>query len=183
MMYDALAWLTCIHCDEFLTIFCPVSQWPYELKKNLSTNDASPGVPGGVKNQNFFFTQKVLSYCAKIAPKNHQYWKKCQKKLFFSRPFQIFFNLGAILAQQTSNGTFSGSWCIFRHPGTPVGSSIVEIQEARCHLYWFDMNKSYNITFYSHNDWFLKVRQAVSVLISKESEQISPVWQYIEIHI
>ena len=47
--------------------------------------------------------------------------------------------------------------------------------EARCHFYWFDMNKSDNITFYSHNGWIFKVIQAVIVVIWKESELISPV--------
>ena len=43
------------------------------------------------------------------------------------------------------------------------------------HFYWFEMNKSDNITFYSHNGWIFKVIQAVSVVIWKESELISPV--------
>ena len=47
--------------------------------------------------------------------------------------------------------------------------------EARCHLYWFDMYKSDNITFYSQNGWIFKVIQAVSVVIWMESELISPV--------
>ncbi len=28
--------------------------------------------------------------------------------------------------------------------------------EARCHFYWFDMNISDNITFYSHNGWIFE---------------------------
>ena len=89
----------------------------------------------------------------------------------------------------------------FETPGTPGGASIVEISvflifvfdfsvwqrqladffhysqiEARCHIYWFDMYKSDNIPFHSHNGWIFKVIQDVSVVIWKESELISPVW-------
>ena len=123
------------------------------------------------------------------------------KKPCFLRHFWIFFKLGAILARQTSCCMFSGSWRIFWHPWDPWGrinsgdtrvlrfvfdffacqrpladffhSSQIE---ARCHFYWFDMNKSDNITFYSHNGWVFKVIQAVSVVIWMDSEQISPVW-------
>ena len=122
------------------------------------------------------------------------------KKPCFLRLFWIFFKLGAILAHQTSCCMFSGSWRIFWHPWDPWGrinsgdtrvlrfvfdffacqrpladffhSSQIE---ARCHFYWFDMNKSDNITFYSHNGWVFKVIQAVSVVIWMDSEQISPV--------
>ena len=118
----------------------------------------------------------------------------------FLRHFWIFFKLGAILARQTSCCMFSGSWRIFWHPWDPWGrinsgdtrvlrfvfdffacqrpladffhSSQIE---ARCHFYWFDMNKSENITFYSHNGWVFKVIQAVSIVIWMDSEQISPV--------
>ena len=48
--------------------------------------------------------------------------------------------------------------------------------KSRCHLYWFDMYKSDNTTFHSHNGWIFKVIQAVSVVIWKESELIRPVW-------
>ena len=122
------------------------------------------------------------------------------KKPCFLRHFWIFFKLGAILARQTSCCMFSGSWRIFWHPWDPWGrinsgdtrvlrfvfdffacqrpladffhSSQIE---ASCHFYWFDMNKSDNITFYSHNGWVFKVIQAVSVVIWMDSEQISPV--------
>ena len=122
------------------------------------------------------------------------------KKPCFLRLFWIFFKLGAILAHQTSYCMFSGSWGIFWHPWDPWGrinsgdtrvlrfvfdffacqrpladffhSSQIE---ARCHFYWLDMNKSDNITFYSHNGWVFKVIQAVSVVIWMESELISPV--------
>ena len=53
----------------------------------------------------FFFSQmKLFSLCAKIAPKRHKLQKtmkieeKMSKKPCFLRLFQIFFNLGAILA-------------------------------------------------------------------------------------
>jgi hypothetical protein len=76
--------------------------------------------PRGVKKSDFFLQIKLLSSCAKIAPKRHKLQKiiKIEKKNMskntgFLRVFQIFFNLGAILAHQTSNGVFSGPWRIF----------------------------------------------------------------------
>ena len=45
----------------------------------------------------------------------------------------------------------------------------------------FDMNKSDNITFYSHNGWIFKMIQAVIVVIWKESELIkSSVFRVID---
>ena len=61
----------------------------------------------------------------------------------------------------------------------PSGGFFLSSQiEARCHFYWFDMKKSDNITFYSHNGWVFKVIQAVSVVIWVDSEQISPVCSF-----
>ena len=93
---------------------------------------------------------------------------------------------------------FSRSWCIFWHPLGRINSGDISFLvfvfdfsvwqrhladffhysqiEARCHLYWFDMYKSANITFYSQSGWTFKVIQAVSVVIWMESELISPVW-------
>ena len=52
--------------------------------------DALPVVPVVSKNQNFFFLQiKLLSFCARFAPKTHKLRKivkiekKCQKNLVF----------------------------------------------------------------------------------------------------
>ena len=42
------------------------------------------------------------------------------------------------------------------------------------------MNKSDNITFYSHNGWVFKVIQAVNVEIGMDSEQISPVCFFLQ---
>jgi hypothetical protein len=70
----------------------------------------------------YFLQMKLFSFCAKIAPKRHKLQKtsklkkKGQKKPCFLRHFQIFFNLRAILAHQTSTCMFSGSWRIFWHP-------------------------------------------------------------------
>ena len=64
------------------------------------------------------------------------------------------------------------SQIVLRHLAIFFHSSQIE---AKCHFYWFDMNKSDNITFYSHNGWVFKVIQAVSVVIWMDSEQISPV--------
>ena len=171
--------------------------------------------PRGVKKLDFFLQIKLLSFCARIAPKRHKLWKivkiekKMSKKPCLFKNFWIIFDLGAILVHQTSNGMFSRSWRIFWHPWHPWGRvnsgdiSFLEFVfdfsvwqhhladffhysqiEARCHLYWFDMYKSDNITFYSQNGWIFKVIQAVSVVIWMESELISPVWlwgQYISI--
>ena len=114
--------------------------------------------------------------------------------------FQSLCLSGAILAHQTSNGKFSRSWRIFWHPWHPWGwinsgdiSFLVFIFdfsvwqrhlvdffhysqiEARCHLYWFVIYKSENMTFYSQNGWIFKVIQAVGVVIWMELEEISPV--------
>ena len=125
----------------------------------------------------------------------------------FLRHFRIFFNLRAILAHQTSYFMLRRSWGIFWHPWHPwrrVNSGDISFLvfvfdfsvwqrhlaeffhfsqiEARCHLYWFDMYKSHNITFYSQNGWIFKVIQARSVVIWMETEEISPVWrQYFPI--
>ena len=50
-------------------------------------------------------------------------WKsvKIEKKNFFLIPFQIFCNLGSILAHQTSNGVYSGCRRIFWHHWVPWG--------------------------------------------------------------
>ena len=47
--------------------------------------------------------------------------EKMSKKNCLLGLFRIFFNLGAILAHQTSTGMFSGSWRIFWHPWDPWG--------------------------------------------------------------
>ena len=77
------------------------------------------GVPGVSNNQIFFLEIKLLSSCAKIDPKRQKLRKSvkiekknCQKPCFLIT-FQIFCNLGSILAHQTSNGVFSGCRNIF----------------------------------------------------------------------
>ena len=148
----------------------------------------------------FSFCAKIASKRHKLQ-KPSKLKKKMSKKPCFLGLFWIFFKLGAILAHQTSYCMFSGSWRIFWHPWDPwrrINSGDTRLLrfvfdffacqrpladffhssqiEARCHFYWFDMNKSDNITFYSHNGWVFKVIQAVSVVIWMDSEQISPVW-------
>ena len=107
-------------------------------------------------------------WCANIAPKLKNIRKCLRKQLFFDIFFPIltvFRSLclsGVILAHQTSNGMFSGSWRIFWHPWDPwvrVNSRDISFLifvfdfsvwqshladffhnsqiEARCHLYWF----------------------------------------------
>ena len=67
--------------------------------------DAPPGVPGVSKNQ-IFLQIKLLSSCAKIDPKlqklqkTFKIEKKVVKKPCFLSLFQIFLNLGSILALQ-----------------------------------------------------------------------------------
>ena len=59
-----------------------------------STIDAPLGVPGVSNNQNFFLQIKLLSFCAKIAPKRHKLQKiikiekKYQKNLVFLEYFE-----------------------------------------------------------------------------------------------
>ena len=50
----------------------PCSQLLFGPKKILSTIEPPPGVPGVSKNHIFFSQMKVLSFCAKIAPKRHK---------------------------------------------------------------------------------------------------------------
>jgi hypothetical protein len=53
--------------------------------------DALPGVPGVSKNHNFFLKIKLLSFCARIAPKRNKLVKiekKCQKYLVFLEYFE-----------------------------------------------------------------------------------------------
>ena len=61
---------------------------------------------------------RLLIKLLKLPPKGTNFEKSTKLKKKVSKPpvfrlFQIFFNLGAILAHQTSTGMFSGSWCIF----------------------------------------------------------------------
>ena len=81
----------------------------------------------GCQKITFFSQMKVFSFCAKIASKRHKLQKTIKieetmsKKPCLHRLFQIFYNLRAILAHQTSTGMFSGSWRIFWHPWDPWG--------------------------------------------------------------
>ena len=103
------------------------TQWLFGLKKFFPLLTRPQGSQGCQKITFFFLQMKLFSFCAKIAPKRHKLQKpsklkkKCQKNPCFLRLFQIFFNLGAILAHQTSTGMFSGSWRIFWHPWDPWG--------------------------------------------------------------
>ena len=90
----------------------------------------------GCQNIRFFFSQiKLLSFCANIAPKRHKLQKtikiekKCKKNPCFLRVFRIFFNLGAILAHQTSNGKFSGPWRTFWHPRDLWGRIHIDLNK------------------------------------------------------
>ena len=128
---------------------------------------------------------------------------KIIKNPCFLTVFRIFLNLGSILVLQTIKILLRGFFRIFWpwHPWGRVNSGDITFLifvfafsvwqchladffhysqiEARCHLYWFDMYKSDNITFSSQNGWIFKVIQAVSVVIWMESELISPVWFWV----
>ncbi len=92
----------------------------------------SQGSQGCQKIRIFFLQMKLLSFCARIAPKRQKLRKmvkiekKMSKRPCFLRVFRIFFNLGAILARQTSNGMFSGPWRIFLHPRAPWGRTHID---------------------------------------------------------
>ena len=128
--------------------------------------DALPGVLGVSKNQNLSLQIKPLSFCDRIAPKRHKLLKivkseKNVKKPCFLRVFWIFFNLGAILAHQTSNGVFSGPWHIFWHPLDPWG--WIHIEYTKVLVFVFDISecwRPYNFfqliqnKVWSHLCWF-----------------------------
>ena len=63
--------------------------------------DALPGVPGVSKNQIFFLQIKLLSFCAKIAPKRHKLRKssKLKKKCQKNPVFLDFFKYSSIWGQ------------------------------------------------------------------------------------
>ena len=74
-------------------------------------------------------------WCANIAPKLKNIWKCLRKQVFFDIFFPIltvFRSLclsGAILAHQTSNGMFSGSWRIFWHPWDLWGRIHIDLNK------------------------------------------------------
>ena len=99
--------------------FATVAVW---TKKNFFPLLTHPQESQGCQKITIFFSKmKLFSFCAKIARKRHKLQKpsklkkKCQEKPCFLRHFWIFFNLGAILARQTSTCMFSGSWRKFWH--------------------------------------------------------------------
>ena len=102
--------------------FIPFAHWLFGLQKHSFHYWRAPRGPRVSKNQIFFLQMKMFSFCAKIAPRRHKLQKtikieeKMSNKPCFLGLFWIFLNLGAILAQQTSTGMFSGSWRIFWYP-------------------------------------------------------------------
>jgi hypothetical protein len=95
---------------------CTVAVW---AQKKFFPLWRAPRGPMGVKKSHFlFYKWNWFPFTLRLTPKdtNFKNLKKCQKKPCFLRLFWIFFNLGAILAHQTSTGMFSGSWRIFWHP-------------------------------------------------------------------
>ena len=98
------------------------------------------GSQGCQKITFYFLKMKLFSFCAKIALKRHKLQKPSKlKKKCFLRPFQIFFNLGAILAHQTSTGMFSGSWRIFWRPWDTWGR--IHIENIKVLAFVFDISE------------------------------------------
>ena len=90
----------------------------------------APRGPRGVqKSRKIFYIWNwslfALIFCS-ICTKNLQNWKKQVKKPCFLKVFWIFFNLRAILAHQTLNGMFSGSWGFLCHPWGLWGQIHIE---------------------------------------------------------
>ena len=106
--------------------------------------DPPPGVPWVSKNLIFFFTIKLLSFCANIAPKRNKHQKtikiekECKKTPCFLWVFQIFLIFGAILAHQTSNSMFSGPWRTFWHHRDPSGR--IHIEYIKVSVYVFNIS-------------------------------------------
>ena len=101
-----------------------LTEWLFELKFFSFHYWRAPRGPKGVKKSLFFYKWNCFLFALRLPPKdtnfkNHQNWRKMSKEPCFLGLFQKFFNLGAILAHQTSTGMFSGSWRIFWHPWDP----------------------------------------------------------------
>ena len=170
------------HLGNFFVLLANITQPVRTLFLFKSVWTRPQGSQGCQKMGQDPLNMPVEVWSAKIALKLYKLQKtvkieeKSSKKPCFHRHFRIFFNLGAILAHQTSYGMFSGSWPIFWHPWDPwgrVNSGDISVLifvidfsvwqshladffhnsqiEGRCHLYWFDMYKNDNVTFKSHN--------------------------------
>ena len=115
------------------------------LKRSLNYFFRIQGSQGGQKMGQDPLNMPFEVWCANIAPERHKLQKtikigkKMSKNTCFLRHFQIFFNLGAILAHQTSNGMFSGSWRIFWHPWDPWG--WIHIENIKVLAFVFDISE------------------------------------------
>ena len=95
--------------------------------------DALPGVPGVSKNQIFFLQIKLLSFCARIAPKRHKLRKivkiekKCQKNLVFLEYFKYSSIWGQYQRTKPQMACLVDPGASFDTPGTPGGGSIQNI--------------------------------------------------------
>ena len=116
------------------------------------TMDAPPRVPRVSKNCNLFLQINLLSFWAKVEPKLKKLRRtiKTEKKIIKNAcsltVFQIFFNLGSILAHQISMSLFSGWWRFFWHPWSLWG--LVHIEDIMVLLFVF---KFFTITFFKYS--------------------------------
>ena len=105
------------------------------LKRSLNYFFRIQGSQGGQKMGQDPLNMPFEVWCANIAPKLKNIWKCLRKQVFFDIFFPIlmvFWSLclsGAILAHQTSNGMFSGSWRIFWHPWNPWGRIHIDLNK------------------------------------------------------
>ena len=124
--------ISLIHKRHLQTMNSMMAKKSRLFTKQVYVIDIVQGPQGCQKVHKNMLQITLLSSCANIAPKRHKLWKivkiekKCQKKPVFLEYFQIFFNLGAIFAHQTSNGMFSGPRRIFWHPWDPWGRIHIE---------------------------------------------------------
>ena len=93
-----------------------------------------------------FLQMKLFPFALRLPPKdtNFKIEEKMSKKACFLRLFRIFFNFGAILVHQTSNGVFSGFWPFFWRPWGLWGLIHVE-----------DISNNSKRKVWSHLCWFI----------------------------
>ena len=176
----------CYSCNQSHT----VAVWTEKQFIPLLTRPHQQGSQGYQKMRQDPLNLNLEVWCANMEPKLYNLWKtvkiakKSSKKQCFLTVFQRLCNLGSILAHQTSKFEFNGSWHIFWHPWEHVNSGdkrvlrfVFDFSACQCHLadFFILLKLKPDVTFYGHNGWIFKVIQAVSVVIWKESELISPV--------
>ena len=121
---------TLIVFGKFLLIVTqPV--WTLFLFKSIWTR--SQGSQGCQKIRFFFLQIKLLSFCARIAPKTHKLRKivkiekKCQKNLVFLEYFEYSSIWGQYQRAKPQMACLVDPGASFDNPGTPGGGSIQNI--------------------------------------------------------